>query len=469
MLAPAESYPTKRAPGCLVPPRPLSTRLLRLIPGDSRSRRAPIELQSVATDQVAGRHLAIGLCPGGYSSEVVVCVGEGGRFRPDFFVDLVGAVDEIAVAVYALESEDSFSPVGVVSLEGAGVVGFGLLGVADFSRGSVGCASCSLFADKSAHAPVVGRVTLEYLVVTPFYKHVLSNDGDGSSSGDDSLGTVSDDTAAASGGSETSSYTPPLFAGHRGLGQCSTTTASENSILSFLEATSGDIVKHVELDVQLTADGVPVVHHDWERGKKFLYTIESKDNTDIPTLEEVCESLPSHVGLLVDVKYPPLNVQRARGVPVPDRNLMADRILDALFSASNTKRAISLLSFDADLCTMFRLKQHLLPVCLLHCEERDGPDCDDADPRTTCVERGIEFACSHNFDGMVLFAEMVMEDRTLARRVASHGLSVMTYSDLNADADTALLQLKELGVQGLIADDVVRVADVVTRSLSGQN
>jgi len=53
----------------------------------------------------------------------------------------------------------------------------------------------------------------------------------------------------------------PLI-GHRGDGEQTTSLLQENTLLSFLAAIRGKNVRAVELDVQLTRDGVPVVHHD---------------------------------------------------------------------------------------------------------------------------------------------------------------------------------------------------------------
>jgi glycerophosphoryl diester phosphodiesterase len=53
-----------------------------------------------------------------------------------------------------------------------------------------------------------------------------------------------------------------LLIGHRGGGEGGTTPLQENTMLSFLAATRGNSIRAIELDVQLTRDGVPVVHHD---------------------------------------------------------------------------------------------------------------------------------------------------------------------------------------------------------------
>eukprot|EP00166_Cyanidium_caldarium_P006321 ctg_90.g40 len=59
---------------------------------------------------------------------------------------------------------------------------------------------------------------------------------------------------------------PPFasrLVGHRGAGGRGTTVLQENTVLSFLSAVRGKDVCAIELDVQLTRDGVPVIHHDF--------------------------------------------------------------------------------------------------------------------------------------------------------------------------------------------------------------
>lgn len=91
----------------------------------------------------------------------------------------------------------------------------------------------------------------------------------------------------------------PMFSGHRGSGKTTNATVRENSIESFVNATRSGFVQSVELDVQLTKDHVPVVHHNWRRDNgDFVFDTPLSDVTVMPTLREVCKSLPSDVGFL---------------------------------------------------------------------------------------------------------------------------------------------------------------------------
>ncbi|GJD05554.1 Glycerophosphodiester phosphodiesterase GDE1 [Galdieria sulphuraria] len=78
-------------------------------------------------------------------------------------------------------------------------------------------------------------------------------------------------------------YTLPLLVGHRGKGAHSKSYVQENTLLSFLSATRDKRVKFIELDVQLSADGHPIVFHD------FLITRKTQqldlDDMDIRKVE----------------------------------------------------------------------------------------------------------------------------------------------------------------------------------------
>uniref|UniRef100_A0A7S3A5J7 GP-PDE domain-containing protein n=1 Tax=Rhodosorus marinus TaxID=101924 RepID=A0A7S3A5J7_9RHOD len=87
---------------------------------------------------------------------------------------------------------------------------------------------------------VIGYLTIDYLVVTNLPAAAMARVEDG-----------------------ISNVRPPRFVGHRGSGAKGTSPYMENTVLSFINATRTADVTHVELDVQLTRDGVPVIFHDF--------------------------------------------------------------------------------------------------------------------------------------------------------------------------------------------------------------
>ncbi|MEO1474131.1 MAG: glycerophosphodiester phosphodiesterase family protein [Pseudomonadota bacterium] len=99
---------------------------------------------------------------------------------------------------------------------------------------------------------------------------------------------------------------------HRGL--WSPDGPPENSMAAFLEAASNGF--GIELDVQLSSDGIPIVFHDpmldrmteatgpvWSQSAEDLTTIRLRGSSEtIPTLKAVMDLMPAHVQILVELK-----------------------------------------------------------------------------------------------------------------------------------------------------------------------
>lgn len=454
-------YPRRAAPGSEPVPRPLLTAsLLRLVPGDARGNVPPIALR-----EPCGKELVLTLTENtasGKGREIAVCAGVDGTLRSDFWLDFVGGASAPAsqffVRVYC--DAEILDSDGNVDLTNADLLGSGWLTRCRFENQSRGVVTCPIVQSTDVGG-LLGDATFEFLHVTSFASEQVKGDP--------------------------VMMKPPQFIGHRGCGGC-TKHVLENTMGSFKFATQSDaeapVVKFVELDVQMSSDKVPVIFHDFSFStlsghKLYMYNLTAKEiaalqhktpanaqpvsDYQIPTLSTVASDLPSDAGILVEIKYPPPNVQQSEHIPYPDANLLVDRTLQSLLVENdNPNREIAILSFDADICTMFALKQTKFPVFFLHCEQRDGDECDDADPRTVSVERGVDYAESQNFAGMVLFSEMVLEDESLATRVRSRGMSVLSYGEHNTEPDLVKHQIQDLGVHGVIADNVISVAEAVS-------
>ena len=105
------------------------------------------------------------------------------------------------------------------------------------------------------------------------------------------------------------------FYAHRGLHD-NQSKAPENSLASFREA----VINHygIEMDVQLTKDGVPVIHHDYDlmRSCGVDYKVSEltyeklsdyrlfKSQEKIPTLEEALAVVNGKVPLIIELKIP---------------------------------------------------------------------------------------------------------------------------------------------------------------------
>lgn len=106
----------------------------------------------------------------------------------------------------------------------------------------------------------------------------------------------------------------PIIVGHRGHEH-----GLENTVVSFLEAVEQG-AEMLELDVWLSADGVPVVHHDEylssggdkpERIAEYkaaaLEMLQLPGGGKIPSLEQVLIELLPHVPLNIELKFFDLN------------------------------------------------------------------------------------------------------------------------------------------------------------------
>lgn len=289
---------------------------------------------------------------------------------------------------------------------------------------------------------------------------------------------------------------PTLDVAHRGMGKSfyyHSARALENTIQSFLKAyrLHSDMV---ELDIQLTKDYVPIVFSDCgfytvdHRNKlsnfdmHFVYINEmtlaelrrqrvfvflngamvelSHLNSDyvderemlFPRLEDVFKYLPSSLGLIIEVKWPQLLSSGSLEYPQSlDKNRYVDTILMISIQYS-CGRPLIFSSFDADVCSMIRVKQHVFPVVLLTVGQQ-SPWESYADLRTRSLGSAINFVQSSEILGTAIYAgdldQSVQEEEVDAMFQLQQVLFVWG-DQLNSSA--ALNSLRRLEVAGVIYD-----------------
>lgn len=594
------SYPSRPAPGsAYLPLGPLRRTLLRLALGCTRTGTPAVRLRGDAASGSAataarGRvrlEFRVAAAVAGPAAAVdadggaVVAVTPPAEGVHNEWVDLMGdRLSDLDMAVTVVGP-------GGVRLGAAAVLGVEL-------RDRKGVLQRPLMSPVSGR--LVGTLTLDFLVVTPLAGGAATAAAAGATVGG---GAAAAAAATGSGGGGSlppcrpptvplpanaarvaatlpasaacAAPIPPRFAGHRGVGKRGTSRVQENTLLSFLSATRGPHVSAVELDVQLTRDGHPVIYHDFfvkrvgvdvdvpvysltlEQWRKLAPSLMessgvghpaevpgagrltaaggggsgggvsggggngggvggdhperpvggagstsgarpySSDDVDaaerprkgatgsaaayppfrpdgvlhdeLPTLKRICRKVPADVGFLVELKVPPPELLAERSLPYPERNTLVDATLARVFrEANNTGRSISFLSFDADVVLMLQLKQDRYPVYYLNSETRE-PLNDQTDPRTITFGGGLAWASACRLAGMVLSADMVLEDGGSDRvaAVKAAGMTLMTYGTANSKPKDALLQMT-MGVDGVIADNVAVVAaEVVRQSVAG--
>lgn len=473
---PVKTYPSKSAGPHFPIARPLTSPLLRIIPGDPRNSGPPVHFLRNDTPPIhESTTLTLHATVDDQSASILIPVLSPHVIPVEWFDFCLRHLSASFLELTLTITDHDRSQTSLI--------GRAALVASDFSsrKGLLH----PILLDSTGFP--VARVTLDFLVITP-------------------PPTGAPPVSVRNGA--------PRFTGHRGMGSSDPAfpwRSLENIPESFLLAALFDSkVTTVELDVQLSRDGRTIVYHDWffrpdgsrdhddlkspvkvplynltfdemdalfrsmhgkidesTRRNKQLLREAVQHRGDVPddvlstkiwSLRDVCEVLPEDIGLLVEVKLPSLNVSEDEMIPYPERNFLADCVLKDLFDVMrNRKREMSILTFDADLATILSMKQTLYPVYLSHCETIDKP-CDEYDPRCIDLSEGLKFAASQKLDGMMLFNKLVETKPDVIQQIRNRGLSIITYGSRNTDPKFVQDQFG-MGIDGVIADDVNVLTD----------
>lgn len=223
-----------------------------------------------------------------------------------------------------------------------------------------------------------------------------------------------------------------VIVGHRGVAG----HAPENTMAGFRQALEMGLT-HVEVDVRVTRDGVPVVHHDQGVAKLTHGTELIRDMTlaevkalrvpegrEIPTLAEALDLLGGKVGLLLDCKAasavgPALDAVEARHLTTD--TLVASFDADALVAAKRRSPHVkTCLLFRHPIGFLFRRFERRLWADV----ERAG--CEYVGPRANIVTR-----------------ELVDRAHALGRKVYAYHANTRSRGE----------RLMSLGVEALGVDD----------------
>mmetsp|Transcript_11319 Transcript_11319/g.28563 ORF Transcript_11319/g.28563 Transcript_11319/m.28563 type:complete len:373 (-) Transcript_11319:255-1373(-) len=287
-----------------------------------------------------------------------------------------------------------------------------------------------------------------------------------------------------------------LVGGHRGMGENllhahhgHSLRFRENTLASFRESVAAGVT-FVEFDVQVTADGVPVVFHDdlieWgdpadhrsasiseltlaqfkalcgsatptevvrkTRGEGLAWQEQRGAwncavEDEMPTLAELFDGLPEHVGFDVEVK---MTTPKSEITSTAELNRMLGPIMDVVAKHARD-RLIVYSSFDPDICTRLSAEQATHPVLFLTACEQDH-----CDPRRQSVVAAVDVAKGANFAGIVVDTAHLAEFPSLIGVVKAQGLFLGTYGLKNDDEEWVAAQVAA-GVDAIIADDVNRI------------
>ncbi|KAE8149137.1 Glycerophosphoryl diester phosphodiesterase family-domain-containing protein [Aspergillus avenaceus] len=364
---------------------------------------------------------------------------------------------------------------------------------------------------------VIGSVTFNFLIITPFQHPNMSITGDQT---------------------YWKSMSSTMVIGHRGLGKNFASRNSlqlgENTVQSFIAAANLG-ASYVEFDVQLTKDHVPVIYHDFlvsetgidapvhtltleqflqlgdsgpsrrsaspsrqvdagsrdssvpafrqrsmsvggseydpaELNEKIKHTRDFKKkgfkgNTrgnhiqaPFATLEELFKKLPRSVGFNIELKYPMLfeSEEEEMDTYAVELNSFVDTVLAKVYELGQGRNMI-FSSFNPDICLLLSFKQPSIPVLFL----TDSGASPIGDIRASSLQEGIRFASRWNLLGVVTQAEPLVLCPRLVRVVKESGLVCVSYGAINNEPVNVKRQVTE-GIDAVIVDSVLAIRKGLT-------
>ncbi|CAI7675083.1 unnamed protein product [Penicillium manginii] len=366
---------------------------------------------------------------------------------------------------------------------------------------------------------VIGSVTFNFLVITPFKHPNMSIKGNQT---------------------YWRSMSSTMVIGHRGLGKNMASRNSlqlgENTVQSFIAAANLG-ASYVEFDVQLTKDHVPVIYHDFlvsetgidapvhtltldqflELGKgrhrnvlpdsvdvnrdssipprqrsmsvggslydpaelteKIKHTRDFKkkgfkgntrgEHIQAPfaTLEELFKKVPTPVGFNIELKYPMLHESEEEEMDTyaVELNSFVDTVLTKVYDLGQG-RDILFSSFNPDICLILSFKQPSIPVLFL----TDAGASPVGDIRASSLQEAVRFASRWNLLGIVSQAEPLVLCPRLVRIVKESGLVCVSYGMLNNDGVNVDYQVAE-GIDAVIVDSVLGITNgLIQRQNKGE-
>lgn len=290
---------------------------------------------------------------------------------------------------------------------------------------------------------------------------------------------------------------PTMDIGHRGSGSSFYSSEAlyvENTVQSllFIQHLKGDMV---QINVQMTADYVPVLWQDYGfYTAPFAYKVESeldltyvlikdltykqlKDsrvfikrhselleytnlNTKdskiqeriFPKLSEVYKSLNRSMGIIVEIKWPQLLINNAwESSQSLDKNKFVNTLITTTVRHGNG-RPIIFASFETDICTMLRLKQPMFPVIFMTTGESKMWE-SYKDLRTRSFIEAVNFVQSESILGTASHAGEFLNEPNLLYVGFNLGQAVFLWGiDLNNAKNMEIL--KNLEISGLIYDEM---------------
>nr|DBA27127.1 TPA: hypothetical protein GDO54_011303 [Pyxicephalus adspersus] len=262
----------------------------------------------------------------------------------------------------------------------------------------------------------------------------------------------------------------PLDVGHRGAGN-STTTAKTAKIRENTVASLKSAANHKANATSMELFEIPVkdLSYDQLQLLKLAHVNALKsqdpsdsvdeecsvsDNQPFPSLQTVLEAVPEDVGFNIEIKW---ICQEKSGKwdgnlsSYFDMNLYLDIILKTILENAGRRRIV-FSCFDADICTMVRLKQNKYPILFLTQGQSEiYPELMDIRSRSTPF--AMSFAQFENILGISVHTEDLLRNPHYICEAKSKGLVVFCWGDDTNDPENRKL-MRDYGIDGLIYDRI---------------
>ncbi|KAJ3025976.1 UNVERIFIED_CONTAM: Glycerophosphocholine phosphodiesterase [Siphonaria sp. JEL0065] len=280
---------------------------------------------------------------------------------------------------------------------------------------------------------------------------------------------------------------------------------TESGIQSLITASSL-VHEYINISVQLTRDGIPVVFPDWflRMGETNGVVIDMSigslsfdeaagifkalkadnsptsnamqtdsgfvSNADLTksiydsflTLEEVLKTTPSSVGVSIELKYPTQSEREGLAIPfVPSVNTFLDAILKTVYDNSSN-RSLIFSSFNPQVCVTMNWKQPNFGVFFktncgfpLESAAAAGRLWTEADRRCGSIKEAIRFSKRSHFLGIMCEATPLIQVPALITTIKQSGLMLASFGASNQNASNVLSQ-EAGGVDGIMTGDVLK-------------
>ncbi|KAJ3071112.1 hypothetical protein HDU98_005824 [Podochytrium sp. JEL0797] len=287
---------------------------------------------------------------------------------------------------------------------------------------------------------------------------------------------------------------------------------TESGIQSLITASSL-VHEYVNIVVQMTRDGVPVVYPSWflraneasgvgvnmsignllyEEAARIFKALKSarspisamqtdsgfSSNTELAasiydsfmTLEEVLKNTPASVGISVELKYPTQSERETLVMPfVPSINSFLDGILKTVYDNS-ANRSIIFSSFNPQVCVTMNWKQPNFGVFFkTNCGiTAPGETWTETDRRCGSIKEAIRFSKRSNFLGIMCDAAPLIHVPALITTIKQSGLMLASFGSSNQIASNVAVQ-EAGGVDGIMIGQVLNysVNPITSQLLNG--